>query len=149
MDKKYGKYVFYDRQLNNINMKLNHPKILIGLFALLIPYTVAVLFLSDTHGNQVLFESHQPSEIHYGSFDPYILKVVEGSINWRTLGWPRSVIIKITRSQSNSYGHFIETNILIEKGDNISVNWMNNAIEIVFPLGQRLVIPKELFIGGR
>ncbi|MBI5844201.1 MAG: hypothetical protein HZB23_05990 [Deltaproteobacteria bacterium] len=118
------------------------------IFFLIIIYSIVIIFLGDRPGGQVLFASQQPPNIHYESFDPYIFKIIQGSIKWNTIGWPRRTIIMIMRNKDDSYGHFIETD-LFQKGDKISVFWTNNAIEVIFPLGHKLIIPKKVFIGGR
>jgi len=131
-------------------MILKNRKLLIALLTvlLLVPYTLVVLILSDMPGGQVLFDSQQPPNVSYGSFDPYEIKIINGPIQWDVFGWPRSAIIKIT-PKGAEYGHYITTDIRIDKGEKVSANWTNKTIEISFPLGHKLIIPKEIFIGGR
>jgi len=125
---------------------------LILLFLVLfVIYSFVLLALSDTPGRRILYESHQPKNIKYDSFAPYILRVVTGRIQWNTLGWPRSCIIEATRSENTSYGHFIEIdlNYYVRDGEGIVAIWTENGIEVSFSLGHKLTIPKRVFLGGR
>ncbi|MFT5130727.1 MAG: hypothetical protein ACI8W8_004358 [Rhodothermales bacterium] len=108
-----------------------------------------VLCLSDRPSKQELYRSEQPEELTYGSFDPYLLTVVEGSIQWTTLGWPRSSIIKVTRSKDDAYGHIIETSLHAGNAGELKSEWRDDGLILIFPQGHTLSIPKQTFIGGR
>jgi len=60
-------------------------------------YTLIIVFFSDSLNGKILYASTQPDEINYSSFDPYILVIIEGKTQWRTLGWPKSKILKISK----------------------------------------------------
>jgi hypothetical protein len=122
------------------------------LLAAMFVYTILILIVSGGPGGKVLYESKQPSGIKYGSFDPYVLRVLEGPIEWSTYGWPRSSIIQVTRDGEYAYGHFINMDQIpsyVTDGGEIAVVWSQEGIEVSYHSGHRLLIPKSAFIGGR
>lgn len=125
------------------------PAFVLCVLMVLVIYTSIVLLISDIPGGAVLYESKQPEDIKYGSFDPYVLRIVEGPIKWNMLGWHRSSIIRVTRSPDSSYGHFINTDMNILCGDVNSIVWSPGGIEICYSRGHKLFIPKTAYIGGR
>ena len=112
-------------------------------------YTLFVLSISDKLGGKELYRSEQPEGVDYGSFDPYQLTIVEGSVQWDALGWPRSSILSITRSEDSSYGHFIEIDFPGANKDGFEAEWHEAGLAIRFPSGHNLEIPKASFMGGR
>ena len=97
----------------------------------------------------MLYESQQPTHIDYGSFDPYVISVVQGPIQWNTLGWPRSIILRVTRKGDTSYGHFIEIDLHVDDDEETVAVWTEEGIDVTFSLGHKLTIPKRAFVGGR
>lgn len=124
----------------------------ISILIVLVIYTSIVLVVSDIPGGKVLYESRQPADIKYGSFDPYVLRIVEGPIQWNMFGWHRSSLIKVTRSPDSSYGHFINIDLDISystDGSEAATVWSPDGVQVSYPSGHRLFIPKRAFIGGR
>ncbi len=131
-------------------MKKVKKALIAGSVLIVVPvYTLLVLSTSDRPGATTFRTFQQPDEIDYESFDPYEVAITEGSIQWSTVGWPRSILIKVTRSGETSYGHFIETNLCVEDATKITSEWDDTGVTLQFATGHRLTIPKEAFIGGR
>jgi hypothetical protein len=101
-----------------------------------------------TFANRTIFQSCQGEYIKYNSFDPYCLSVIK---QVRPLG--NDYIILISRKGDDNYGHvinYIEPKPLNEEFiKKTRVIWSNEGIEMTFPAGHKLYIPKERFIGGR
>ncbi len=115
----------------------------------LVAYTVLVLGVAESHRGKELFRSEQPATVQYHSFDPYLLTVVEGPIRWTMLGWPRSIIIGLTRSRDDHYGHFIDMNLPAGTAGELAADWSEAGVILRFPSGHTLDIPKTAFIGCR
>lgn len=115
-----------------------------GLLIIVILFQLMGFTLSD----RVIMESFQGDYVKYNSFDPYKLSIIKLS---RPLS--SDYIILISRKGDNSYGHVINyidpTEVSDENIKRTRVIWNNEGIEITFPMGHKLYIPKERFIGGR
>jgi len=110
------------------NMKKTN--LIITIFFLLPIFTFIILFLSDSTNGKILYTSTQPNEINYSSYDPYTLTIVEGKTKWRTLGWPKSKILKITKLNEPSYGHSIDLDIPGTDFTKTKAKWNNVEIEL-------------------
>lgn len=118
--------------------------IITGFFILVMLFQILGLTISD----KVIMESCQGDYVKYGSYDPYCLNIIKQS-------QPLSSkhIILISRKGDLNYGHvlsYIDPYPVSE--DEIRktrVLWTAEGIEMTFPLGQKLFIQKERFIGGR
>lgn len=115
-----------------------------GLLIIVILFQLMGFTLSD----RVIMESFQGDYVKYNSFDPYKLSIIKQS---RPLS--SDYIILISRKGDNSYGHVINyidpTEVSDENIKRTRVIWNNEGIEITFPMGHKLYVPKERFIGGR
>lgn len=118
------------------------------VLAFLVIYTFAVLFFSRQSSRKVLYRSDQPKGIHYQSYDPYVLRILDGPAQWNSLGSPHSQIVSVTKEGDEDYGHFIELDITGGHTVRKTV-WSADGIEVEFESGHRLFIPKAAFIGGR
>lgn len=111
-------------------------------------YTLAVLFFSESSSGRTLFASDQPPAVNYHSRDPYKLVVVEGSIQWTTIGWPRTTNIGVATKVQSDYGHGVSIAITGEARVS-SATWNDQGIVITFDSGHTVFIPKSAFTGGR
>ncbi len=118
--------------------------IVTGFFILVILFQLLGFTISD----KVIMESCQGDYVKYGSYDPYCLNIIKQS---KPLSSKH--IILISRKGDMNYGHvvsYIDPDPLSEADiQKTRVMWTSEGIEITFPLGQKLYIPKERFIGGR
>jgi hypothetical protein len=98
--------------------------------------------------NSVITESCQGEYVKYNSYDPYCLRIIKQSQPLSS-----NYIIMVSRKNDENYGHvlnYIDPSPISE--DEIKktrVIWSNEGIEVTFPAGHKLYIPKEKFIGGR
>jgi hypothetical protein len=119
-----------------------------GLFTGFLIIVILFQLLGFTISDRVIMESSQGDYVKYNSFDPYKLSIIKQS-------QPLSshYIVLISRKDDNSYGHVINYIDPTETSDeNIKrtrVIWNAEGIEMTFPMGHKLYIPKERFIGGR
>ena len=101
-----------------------------------------------TISDRVIMESSQGDYIKYNSNDPYTLSIIKQS---QPLG--SRYIVLISGKSDKSYGHVINyLDTSTDSDENIKrtrVIWNNEGIEMTFPMGHKLYIPKERFIGGR
>lgn len=111
---------------------------------------LVILFqlMGFTMSNRVIMESCQGDYVKYGSYDPYCLNIIKQS-----QALSSNYIILISRKGDMNYGHvinYIDPDPVSEKDiEKTRVIWSNEGIEMTFPLGHKLYIPKERFIGGR
>ena len=123
--------------------------ILIAILIAMTVYTIfALLFLAGIDGT-IILKSVQPNNIQYKSYDPYVLRIVEGRTLWAVVGWDKTKVVKITRSGDTDYSHSIELDILGVDYNKTKVVWTKTGIELIFDTGHKLTIPKKSFIGGR
>ena len=115
-----------------------------GFLILVILFQLMGFTLKD----RVIMESCQGDYVKYGSYDSYCLNIIKQS---KALS--SSYIILISRKGDMNYGHvinYIDPDPVSEKDiEKTRVIWSNEGIEMTFPLGHKLYIPKERFIGGR
>ena len=115
-----------------------------GVLLIMIVFQLMGFTISDT----VIMESDQGDYIKYDSNDPYNLSIIKQSQPLSS-----KYIVMISAKNNNSYGHvinYIDPDPVSE--DEIRktrVIWNDEGIEMTFPLGHKLYIPKERFIGGR
>ena len=126
-------------------------------------HLIAVLFLGTVFAshlsrpsNRVVGQWRQPDAIHYASYDPYTLSVIEGSRKLNTLGWPRGHYIVIGHGRNaRKYGYYHDYSFhaSYENVDDYiaksNVDWTDEGVTITEPSGQALFLPKKSFIGGR
>ncbi len=119
-----------------------------GLIAGLLLILIIFQLLGFTYHEKVIMESVQGEYIKYNSYDPYKLRIIK---QYQPLG--SKVIVMVSRSGDDSYGHvinYIDTAPASEDDIKLTrVIWNNEGIEMTFPLGHKLYIPKECFTGGR
>ena len=119
-----------------------------GLFTGLLIIVVVFQLLGFTISDRVIMESSQGDYVKYNSYDPYKLSIIKQS---RPLS--SDYIVLISRKGDNSYGHVINYIDPAPLGDEdirkTRVIWNNEGIEMTFPMGHKLYIPKERFTGGR
>lgn len=117
-----------------------------------------LLFLANKPSNRVIWQSCQPDEVSYNSFDPYCLSVVEGSIDWTTFpfGTQRRYFLFVGRGkEAPAYGVYIDFSFPSAGRDAdefiraSKVEWDERGLTFVTKAGHRLFLPKEAFVGGR
>ena len=101
---------------------------------------------------RVLFHSDQPKGLSYQSGVLYELRVEEGPQKFNSLLSSledRYAIIDVGRKGDNfAYVHSMTFDIT-GGSEPSSVNWTNEGINLTYPSGHKLFIPKKAFIGGR
>lgn len=119
-----------------------------GLFTGLLIIVIVFQLLGFTLSERVIMESLQGDYVKYDSFDPYKLTIIKQSQPLSS-----NYVVLISRKGDNSYGHVINyldpSPISDDDVKKTRVIWNNEGIEMTFPLGHKLYIPKERFIGGR
>lgn len=101
-----------------------------------------------TLSDRVITSSSQGDYVKYNSDDPYTLNIIK-----QTQPLNSNYIMMITGKSDKSYGHvvnYIDPAPLSD--DDIKktrIIWNKDGVEVTFPLGQKLYIPKERFIGLR
>ncbi len=119
-----------------------------GLFTGFLLIIIIFQLMGFTLSDKVIMESSQGDYIKYNSNDPYTLSIIKQS-------QPLSAryIVLISGKMDKSYGHVINyLDTSTDSDENIKrtrVIWNNEGIEMTFPMGHKLYIPKERFIGGR
>ena len=101
-----------------------------------------------TLSDRVITSSSQGDYIKYNSDDPYTLSIIKQT---QPLG--SNYIMMVTGKSDKSYGHVVSyidpAPISDEEIKKTRVIWNNEGVEVTFPLGQKLYIPKERFVGLR
>lgn len=129
---------------------------LAGLLSAL-PLACLLTLVLNWPTRQPVFESIQPDTVSYQSFDPYKLVVIEGPMIWTTIPWSRHYQLFIGRATDaeETYGYRTSISFHPTSSDLAThiqqsrVEWDTNGVTFVEASGQRVSIPKELFIGGR
>jgi len=119
-----------------------------GAFTGFLIIVVLMQLMGFSWKNTVIMESCQGDYIKYNSYDPYCFSVIKQSQPLSS-----SYIIMISRKRDKEYGHVISyidpTPVSEDEIQKTRVIWSNEGIEVTFPLGHKLYIPKERFTGGR
>jgi len=119
-----------------------------GMFTGLLVLLIFLQMLGFTWKRSVIMESCQGDYIKYGSFDPYCLSIIKQN---EPLG--SNYIILVSRKDDKEYGHvlcYVDSHPLSdEEIQTTRVIWSSEGIEVTFPAGHKLYIPKDRFIGGR
>lgn len=119
-----------------------------GLFTGLMALVIIFQLMGFSWKNTPVMESCQGDYIKYNSYDPYCLHIIKQNQLLSS-----HYIILISRKGDMEYGHVINyIDPLPVSEDEIKktrVIWSNEGIEITFPMGHKLYIPKDKFIGGR
>src|SRR4030095_228172 len=119
-----------------------------GAFTGFLIIVVLMQLMGFSWKNTVIMESCQGDYIKYNSYDPYCLSVIKQSQPLTS-----SYIILISRKGDKEYGHVISyidpAPVSEDEIQKTRVIWSNGGIEVTFPLGHKLYIPKERFTGGR
>lgn len=119
-----------------------------GLFTGLLILLIFFQLMGFVWSNSVVMESCQGDYVKYNSYDPYCLNIIKQSQPLSS-----QYIILISRKGDKEYGHVVNYIDPLETSEeNIKktrVIWSNEGIEITFPAGHKLYIPKDKFIGGR
>ena len=119
-----------------------------GLFTGFLILIVLTQLMGFTWKNSVIMESCQGDYIKYNSFDPYCLRIIKQSQPLSS-----TYIMMVSRKEDKEYGHvlnYIDPSPLSEEEIvKTRVIWSNEGIEVTFPAGHKLYIPKDTFIGGR
>lgn len=128
------------------------PRIIWASAALLsyILVSIVVLVIEGSSRGKVLFHSDQPSNVHYGSFEPYELRVQEGPQKWQLFLWDEHYSIVEISTKGNDFSYSTSMNFdQMGNGTPTGATWSDKGIELTYSSGVRLFIPKGLFIGGR
>ena len=119
-----------------------------GLFTGLLIIVILFQLLGFTLSDRVIMESSQGDYVKNSSYDPYKLSIIKQSQPLSS-----AYIVMISRKDDNSYGHVLNyldpSPISDEDIKKTRVIWSAEGIEMTFPMGHKLYIPKERFIGGR
>ena len=98
--------------------------------------------------DEIIYSEVQPDNIVFDSINSYSLYIIR-----RQKLLDKDYNILISKDIEPSYGHVINyiDNYVISENDvtNTKLNWTNDGIEIHFPSGHILKVPKANFIGGR
>lgn len=119
-----------------------------GLFTGILLVIIIFQLMGFTYSDKVIMENVQGEYVKYNSGDPFKLRIIKQSLPLSS-----DYIIIISRKGEDNYGHvitYIDPDPISD--DDIRktrVIWSNEGIELTFPLGQKLYIPKERFIKGR
>jgi len=101
-----------------------------------------------TLSDRVITSSSQGDYIKYNSDDPYTLSIIK-----QTQPLNSNYIMMVTGKSDKSYGHVVNyidpAPLSDEEIKKTRIIWNNEGVEVTFPLGQKLYIPKERFIGLR
>ncbi len=101
-----------------------------------------------TLSDRVITSSSQGDYIKYNSDDPYTLSIIK-----QTQPLNSNYIMMVTGKSDKSYGHVVNyidpAPLSDEEIKKTRIIWNNEGVEVTFPLGQQLYIPKERFIGLR
>lgn len=109
-------------------------------------YTLFVLVAASRSSGKVLFQSTQAPSVHYGSWDPYELRVLEGPARFGLFYSQPTAVIWVTKAGDPFYGHSIGTDLPSDVSDAV---WTADGVDLRFASGHRLFIPKSAFVGGR
>lgn len=119
-----------------------------GMFTGLLLLVILFQLMGFTLKNTVVMESCQGEYIKYNSYDPYCVYIIKQSQPLSS-----NYIVLISRKGDKEYGHVINYIDPLETSEeNIRktrVIWSGDGIEMTFPAGHKLYIPKDKFIGGR
>ena len=119
-----------------------------GLFTGFLVILVLTQLMGFTWKNSVIMESNQGDYIKYNSYDPYCLSIIKQSQPLSS-----NYILMVSRKEDKDYGHVLNyiypSPISENEIEKTRVIWSNEGIEVTFPAGHKLYIPKEKFIGGR
>jgi len=119
-----------------------------GLFTGCLILVIFTQLMGFTWKNSVIMESCQGDYIKYNSYDPYCLSIIKQSQPLSS-----NYILMVSRKEDKDYGHvlnYIDPHSVDEKEiEKTRVIWSNEGIEVTFPAGHKLYIPKDKFIGGR
>jgi hypothetical protein len=120
---------------------------------------VVLTAVANWPSNRVVWQTCQPGDINYESFDPYCLSVIEGSLDWQSslFSPPRRYRLFVGRgTEAPGYGYEVEYSFPLAPRDDpdgyireSKVQWTKEGVTFEEPSGQRLFIPKRLFIAGR
>lgn len=101
-----------------------------------------------TLSDRVITSSSQGDYIKYNSDDPYTLSIIK-----QTQPLNSNYIMMVTGKSDKSYGHVVNyidpAPLSDEEIKKTRIIWNNEGVEVTFPLGQKLYIPKERFVGLR
>jgi hypothetical protein len=119
-----------------------------GLFTGLLIIVILFQLMGFTITDRVIMENSQGDYIKYNSQDPYTLSIIK-----QTQPLSSNYIVMISGKGDKSYGHVINyidpAPLSDEEIKKTLVIWNKDGIEMTFPMGHKLYIPKERFIGGR
>ena len=131
--------------------------VLLGLAAAVAIILVCVI-LDLRAADRVIWQDCQPPSINYGSFDPYLVSVLEGRKLQGSQPIPstKRYYIFIGRgTDAPSYGNYLDfawdfgsddPDVHIKAS---KVEWTPEGLTFIAKTGQTLSVPKKSFIGGR
>ena len=119
-----------------------------GLFTGLLVIVILFQLMGFTVTDRVVMENSQGDYIKYNSQDPYTLSIIK-----QTQPLSSNYIVMISGKGDKNYGHVINyidpAPLSDEEIKKTLVIWNKDGIEMTFPMGHKLYIPKERFIGQR
>lgn len=119
-----------------------------GLFTGLLIMICLLQLMGFVWSNDIVMESCQGEYIKYNSYDPYCVYIIKQSQPLSS-----DYIIMISHKGSHTYGHVLNyVDPLVTSEEEVKktrVIWSEQGIELTFPAGHKLYVPKEKFIGGR
>lgn len=106
--------------------------------------------------NRVVAQWTQTSGIHYASFDPYALAVVDRGTDYSSIPRARHHELFVGRNgEVPGYGHRVAFSFhpgrdaADEYIRRSAVGWTADGVTFTEPSGDQIFIPKAAFIGGR
>ncbi len=136
-----------------MNRKLKNLLYFCGFFPLFFLVILVLIFVVNLPlKEKIVFQTCQPSLVHYDSLDPYCLSVIERS---RLSG--NHFYLFIGRGKdAPAYGHQMPFEFYKDYSETIqnhiyrsAVQWNENGVEFESASGHRIFFPKKMFIGGR
>ncbi len=119
-----------------------------GLFTGILIIVIVFQLMGVTLSDKVITSSSQGDYIKYNSDDPYTLNIIKQT---QPLGY--NYIMMVSGKSEKSYGHVVSyidpAPVSEEEVKKTRVIWNKEGVEVTFPLGQKLYIPKERFTGLR
>ena len=113
-------------------------------------YSWILLIVDSAQRGRVLSQSLQPATVHYDRGDPYELRIQEGSRKWNYfLDSDRHGILEISQpGNEHVYGYKMDVDTENGMAPNL-VQWTKDGVELTYPSGIKLFIPKKSFMAGR
>lgn len=136
-----------------MNRKIKNLLYFLALFPVFFLIILILIFVVNLPlREKIIFQNCQSSGVHYDSFDPYCLSVIEQS---RIAGNHFYLFIGKGK-EAPAYGHSMPFEFYKDHSEKIKdhiyrslVQWNEEGVQFESASGHRLFFPKRMFIGGR